>query len=618
MRCKMKQIQIKDIYAGKPDAKDEIIYDGMDDFIKTYVVTEQFDIDSLINSDKCYITGFKGSGKTALLFYLDDRIKTIDAASCSSFIFFKEDFADVRRTQLQAISHRITSTITVEPSALIPANEFEYIWRWLLFKRIIADNEENSRNLFVDDSAWQTFEKQMSKITDPQNTTKMRIAKSIKLALPIKDPTSQTELSPELEIDLGDSSNKNFERFVEIIDAAETAFMQTTRTDVPYYIFIDELEAYYGDETIFKRDLELIRDLVFSVKRLNTIFKEAGFQKTKAICSVRSEILNAISRFIVSKEINKVTAGFSVPLVWNYTNDNSYAHPIIKILLKRIAVCSQAEDKSMLEIYNKWFPEKIHGIEPASYILNNSWCKPRDIVRFILSAQNSLRKNETAFTQSVFNSLGKDYSNESLVEIKEELRALYDSQQIDMIIDCFTGYKTTFSFSELTERINNYYSNTILQEKTTTILNDLYRLGFLGNFFPPTKSYHWQHKGDSQLILNDEWRMFIHYALHNALSLRSRNDWAYNRSTGIQSGDTAKITIERVTKSFAIGKFNKYGNSYNGRIHISEFGKLGYGYIPQLSDVVTANDEYDVVIKSYNTRYDAWDLTLSNIVQTEQ
>lgn len=607
----MKQIQIKDIYAGKLDAKDEITFDGIDDFIKTYVVAERFDIDSLVTGDKCYITGFKGSGKTALLFYLEDKIKNADPATCSSFVFFKEDFADVRRTQLQAISQRLTSTITVETDALIPANEFEYIWRWLFFKRIIADNEEFNRNLFVDDSAWQSFERQMQKITAPQNTTKMRIPKSIKLALPFKDPLSQSELSPEVEIDLGDPSNSNFERFIEIIDEAETAFIQASRTDIPYYILIDELEAYYGDEDVFKRDLGLIRDLVFTVKRLNTIFKEAKFEKTKAICSVRSEILNAISRFIVAKEINKAIAGFSVPLVWNYTNNNSYAHPIIQILLKRIAVCSQAEDKSMLEVYNSWFPEKIHGIEPASYILNNSWCKPRDIVRFILSAQNSLQKNDTAFTQVVFNSLGKEYSTESLVEIKEELRALYNSQEIDTIISCFTGFKTAFSFSEIVERVNKYYPDSILQEKLVTILNDLYRLGFLGNYFPATKSYHWQHKGDGQLILNDEWRMFIHFALHNSLSLRAQNDRTFNRAVGLQPGDTARITIDRVISSFAIGSFMKYGKKHNGQIHISEFRKLGYGYIPLLSDVVNPGDEYDVVVKAHNDRYDIWDLSLN-------
>ena len=66
----MDELKIKDIYAGKPDAKDEIDFGGLEEFIKTYVVAEHFNIESLISGTNCFITGFKGTGKTALLFYL--------------------------------------------------------------------------------------------------------------------------------------------------------------------------------------------------------------------------------------------------------------------------------------------------------------------------------------------------------------------------------------------------------------------------------------------------------------------------------------------------------------------------------------------------------------------
>ena len=33
----MTDIRIKDLYAGKPDAKDEINFDGWDNFLKTFV-----------------------------------------------------------------------------------------------------------------------------------------------------------------------------------------------------------------------------------------------------------------------------------------------------------------------------------------------------------------------------------------------------------------------------------------------------------------------------------------------------------------------------------------------------------------------------------------------------
>ena len=123
----MTDIRIKDLYAGKPDAKDEINFDGWDNFLKTFVVADHF-----TNGNHCFITGFKGTGKTALLFYLDDKLKNTDESTCSSYIFFKEDFADARRAELQEISKRVLSSVSVEQGALTGAKEFEYIWGWII------------------------------------------------------------------------------------------------------------------------------------------------------------------------------------------------------------------------------------------------------------------------------------------------------------------------------------------------------------------------------------------------------------------------------------------------------------------------------------------------------
>ncbi len=607
----MKELEIKELYAGKPDAKDEINFDGQEKFIKTFVVADHFNIESLLSGSNCFITGFKGTGKTALMFYLDDMLKERDSSTCTSFVFFKEDFADARRKELQELSRRILSSIAVEPGALTEISEFEYIWRWLLFKQIVDDNEEYGRNLFVDDEVWQSFENIISKIKNPSLKRKIAIPNKIKLAIPWKDPATMAEVTPEMEVDFREQGSKQYLEFITLIDQAEQLLSRLRKTDIPYYIFIDELEAYYGEEKIFKRDLYMIRDLVFTVKRLNSVFAHTNMKNMKIICSVRSEIITAISRFVVTKEINKVISGFSLPLNWNYSNDNSYAHPIIQILLKRIAVCAEADDESSLSIYRKWFPEKIHGIEPASYILNNSWCKPRDIVRLIITAQNSLHNNEKCFSNSVFSSLTKAYSEDSLQEIKEELRALYTSSEIDAIISCFTGYKTTFSIQELKTRVSQYYSGSVMDTRLSQILNDLYRLGFIGNFLPASKTYHWLHKGDPRLIMSDEWRLCIHYALHSALSLGSKNDFGLNTGRTPQVGDTTKATVIKVIPCFALVEFKLYGNIYDGRIHISEFGKKEHKFIQRLSNYVGVGNAYDVVLSDYNEKHTCWNLKLN-------
>ena len=37
--------------------------------------------------------------------------------------------------------------------------------------------------------------------------------------------------------------SENYRLFVEIIDSADEIFSHLKRTDIPYYIFVDELEA---------------------------------------------------------------------------------------------------------------------------------------------------------------------------------------------------------------------------------------------------------------------------------------------------------------------------------------------------------------------------------------
>lgn len=606
----MKKIKIRDLYTGKPDAKDEINFEGLDEFIKTFVIAEHFQVESLLYGSNCFITGFKGTGKTALLFYLDNKLQEEDIAACTSFIFFKEDFTEAKRKELQALSSRILSSISVEPGALLDVRDFEYIWRWLFYKRIVSDNEDYNRNLFVDDEKWLKFEKKIAEIKDPINKKKSIIPNKIRLATQYKDLGSLAEVTPEIEVDLQNDKDDNYRRFITLIDEAEALFSQLTRTDIPYYIFIDELEAYYGEKRVFERDLSLIRDLVFTVKRFNTMFARLVMSKTKIVCSVRSEILNAISRFIVTKEINKVTAGFSVPLNWSYTNTSSYRHPIIQILLKRISVCEGQENCDFKEIYSRWFPEKIHDIEPANYILNNSWCKPRDMVRLLSTAKNSIQNSNTVFNQAVFSSLSRAYSEESLAEIKEELRALYNPQEIDSIINCFMGYKTAFSVKQLRRRITDYFPGSVIDTNFSQVIDDLYRLGFIGNFMPISKTYRWQHKGDERVILADEWRLFVHYALHSALSIGSRLNYGMTRGQLPETGDVVNVVVGKVIKSFALVEFMHCGETYAGSLHISQFKKLGHGYIRNLSSIVNEGDEFYASVQKYQDKYECWDLSL--------
>lgn len=57
-------------------------------------------------------------------------------------------------------------------------------------------------------------------------------------------------------------------------------------------------------------------------------------------------------------------------------------------------------------------------------------------------------------------------------------------------------------------------------------------------------------------------------------------------------------------------EFTHNGESYLGQIHISEFTKLGYGYIGNLSEIVHIDDEYRTALLDYHEKYERWNLQI--------
>ncbi len=515
-------VRIKDIYSGKPDARDEATLGG-DSFLKSYVMPPNFDLNGLLYGDKCLITGYKGTGKTALLLFLANEFKKIDEITRTSFILFKSDFDNRKRDEW-------AKTMTVDREGFLSLPDFSAMWRWHLFLQIVEDNEAYSGQLFVADEAWEKFSSLVLSLV-PKGQKKRSHIGGGKIVFGI--PLLGGLINPQMEIALENSEIAST-NFFDLIDEMTDTFLTLTRTETPYYLFLDELEAFYGDTEIFQRDLRLIRDLILEAKAMNMLFYQAGMNKTKIVCAVRSEIVNSINRYIESKEVNKVVDGFDCPIIWDYNTTASFKHPIMEILLKRIALTEEqcgAVPETGEPVEKRWFPERVNGSDPVSYILNHNWSKPRDIVRLISAAQDSLHFEATSFTQAVFESCLPKYARNSLAELREELRALYSAQDIDDIFNCFTGFVDTFSLDQLREQVATYFPHTVLATRTLDVLSDLYRLGIIGNVNPALHRYRWQYRGDDRIILTGDWLITIHRGLRKALSTTEYKAAAKNAKT---------------------------------------------------------------------------------------
>jgi len=593
-------VEIKNIYIGKPDAKDEINYDGYDNFLETYVVPPNVNLEDLIKrKDRFFIRGYKGTGKTALLFYLNNEILCADQQACTSFIFFKEDYTPIKRKQMGSVANSISYSIDLSKDTLLKEDDFEYIWRWIIFKKIVEDNDAFNGGLFVANDAWNSFKDCIRRIGSDGSTRKI-------FKLPQKVALGVEKAS--VEVDFGKDGISSSNLFVKIIDKAQKCFRRLKRTDIPYYIFVDELEAFYSDVDVFKRDLRLIRDLIITVKDMNTMFSSLGFKSTKMILSIRTEIINSINRFVIPKEINKITSGFEIVLNWNYNTTSTYKHPIVNIWLKRIQIAeAQIGNHMSLEaIYKKWFPESINGTEPAVYILNNSWLKPRDIVRYLLCIQNSMELNRESYSQQVFDAIRGSYSKECLKEIVEELNALYSPKDIEMIISCFRGFKIYFSYAELCSRVKELSDKSTVQENLYQIVQDLYRVGFLGNRAKYANDFHWLHRGNDICLTEDGWIFCIHQALTKELFLTVRNSKI--TSTGVPNlGDCVEICVKKILRRGLICSFEKRNTTYNGFVSINE---ISSDFIADINDVLEVGEKYRAFVIGFDVERNTWHLSI--------
>ncbi|MFN6755646.1 hypothetical protein ACK4PD_12885 [Proteus mirabilis] len=89
-------MKISDIYLGTTDVKNELLTNSPEErlkFKKLYVLPPALTVDKYLNHSKYFITGLKGTGKTALLRYisivLDEQKNTT-----SKFVLFKSEVSE--------------------------------------------------------------------------------------------------------------------------------------------------------------------------------------------------------------------------------------------------------------------------------------------------------------------------------------------------------------------------------------------------------------------------------------------------------------------------------------------------------------------------------------------
>ena len=96
----METTKIIDIYAGMPDAKDEIDTGLADKFFASFIIPPELPVDNMLNGRKFLVAGYKGVGKTSILYYLQNLAQERDPQTCTSFLYFKSDIEELKKSNI--------------------------------------------------------------------------------------------------------------------------------------------------------------------------------------------------------------------------------------------------------------------------------------------------------------------------------------------------------------------------------------------------------------------------------------------------------------------------------------------------------------------------------------
>ncbi|MGX9729803.1 P-loop ATPase, Sll1717 family [Janthinobacterium aestuarii] len=504
-------LKLKDIYLGSVDAKNELLSNSPEErirFYNSFVVPPSLNVDDFITRERYYALGLKGTGKTALLRYISIKLEDMDN-SVSSFILFKSDLDEDMRHEFG----RTAKLLLAAPNSdSFEGTDFESIWRWFIYRKIVEASELSESKAFQNNSNWDAFKELVrSEAMRSKTTGIMRLIPKITKGL------IEVSRSPKLELNL-DWNNLGVGRikFVDLVRKADESFKNLSADNGRLNLFFDELELNHNTENQFERDVRLIRDLIVSIEKINGIAKSNGFPLC-IYAAIRSEVQNTVAS--LGKEINKPLTDFGAEILWNRSGFDAGQQPLIFIIEQKLMIARSENSLPVIngtQLWSEYFPEEIDRMMPQRYILHNSWYRPRDIVRLLRTAQEQFPKEEK-FSVQVLEQIRKKYSTASWVEITEELKAKYSSVGIEGIKHLLYGAETVMKIGNLEKRFsslkNTYQEVEHLSKKANiqNIVKDLFRIGAIGNINLTTGRMRFSFRGDDEVLFDQ------HLIIHNAL-----------------------------------------------------------------------------------------------------
>lgn len=489
----MKSLNLNEIYLGKIDAYNEFLEYGQEIFKELFFEYPNFDLNAVLNGSIYYICGDKGTGKTMLLKYIESIIYENNALHFSEFIRFKKDIDEEQRNLIKRASIPNQSFEEIIDKNIPSDTSINCTLAWQVYLiKVIIKKLRNTENAIFDqgDKNWIDLSYILDAVYDEPKE-----GSSIKKIIPkIKKGNVEINFAKygklQLDLEWNDEEKKSVpfntiaKRIIDLYSSLKVV------GEARLHILIDELELSLIHKKQYIRDVTLIRDLIFSVQYMSEISKIKGYN-IYFISAIRNEVYKeAASKGL---EVNKPIHDFGFQIEWTQKGGDIKEHPLLKMLEKRIIYSEKQKNIEQCDdIWEKYFIDSIRigsgkSINIFNYILDQTWYRPRDIIRMFTIIQSKYG-NRNFIDKEVFDGVRQRYAQESWEEFEEILTAKYSDKETVGIRHALTGLAIPFTVQNFAEQIDGkaqtFSEVEELQKKNVKpqqVLRILYDIGVIGN-----------------------------------------------------------------------------------------------------------------------------------------
>lgn len=509
---------------GSIDARNEVVTrdpKSVEHFRESFLQPSGISVSEFIKGERFFISGMKGSGKTAFLRYV--QLIAEDDRCLTKFVAFAQEISDSERISI----YESSKIVTYEQKDIDPGRECVSLWIIFILRHLVRLIEDNRRVFsshndvkLLCELIKRTYEGEEKGVLSWLSSALKRGKYKVK--------------SPYFEATISGKSTDAQERDYTIEEIIRQAFSLLRNLSWEgiggLFIFFDELNLSFVSKEQHTRDAILIRDLVIAVDRVNSVMIELE-KPVYVLAAVRAEVLNALR--VPTNEINKILADRGRELKW-FAATASAEWPIANLFERKVRASEKVNKHTKSDdVFKDYFFRDVFGMPARSLIVELTWCNPRDLVLLFGKAAEQA-EDEPYFGEQVLGRAFDYYGAEAWREKTEELTVEYHPTEVQSIKKILLNFRQHFKYDQFERHAkekslrNKQIENLVGKRSMIKILEDLYRIGVIGQSTSrqqprdtgtAIKQFreHWTYRGDKDFD-QDAW-MIVHRALWPELRL---------------------------------------------------------------------------------------------------